>query len=985
MAFFHLLTVCEDVQRDVLIILDSTHGILSKDFHSQKNFIEILLNEINETKIKLTIQVYSDEQSCPTFTSHDNTKTIQGESDHDKIRDKLSILKFELSTFEYDYNCVWSLIKNTTNSFAVIFTRSQFIANDESLATEKFTKDQLLCVVFAQDGTKNVFPLDLTNSNFGSIALSISRLFCNSTSSKVTDEDVVVPVAEKSTESTSFSHYNYFSSTSDHILNEITTSVVTSTEQVKTVSSDNTMISTVSVSSDQVVSSTVLLVVPSKSLSQSVNRSTDNNVLLTSVRSTLSQSIDIISSIHPSSPVSIIPAKLSSEDVAQNESSQSFHVIETSPSPFLIVSSLHELLSSSPHVSIAILPTKMLMEASSLSFVNKIIESSATANVSHSLLVNGHNTGTLDNLTSTYLTSLNITPSSSQTYTSELSSTMMVGTTNSTNTNFTFNQGIQINKDSSMIVNTSRSSVSEQISIMSSTILPSSKLITNESDFIPTAHTETSMNISSSSRIVLSDIIVNKTSSYIASTKSSQMLSMSRNESSQHLPVTTSTMKRVNASTFSSLQISLNISKSVPSNETIYHTKGVLIDGNSNNITNSTTSAITPPSPSPSVESSNRNETFINVNKTSHSSNMTSYILPSSFVIASSSSLSPSTNQSLQTSSTPPLDFEIFSTTARYVSNSTFDSTNKNNISTMPSTFMPDNNNTMFNSSLNISLLSSNRREIFPSKNTTSILVPINLTPSSGTLNSSFISTSNFSSTISFNASTNLNLTNLSIHQIQTSTISIENTSYNEQINASSYSQLTPQIYIQPSTSTLLSQPTNSTVEGSNSTVQPPLMTPSIHPSSSEFINQSTTYIQQISIPIQQPSNSTYFLSTTQKPVISTQQNSTPFQQSTSVLFNNSLSITATIEYTSSIHIQSSTNDFSNTSIIQQSNTSIIQQQTSTMVSSLSSTSTIISPNMVTSMTAINSTSSSKFFATKLVVLFLLEFSFDILIELNKL
>ena len=535
MVFFHLLTVCEDVQRDVLIILDSTNGILSKDFHSQKNFIEILLNEINETKIKLTIQVYSDEQSCPTFTSHDNTKTIQGESDHDKIRDKLSILKYELSTVEYDYNCVQSLIKDTTNSFTVIFTRSQFVTNDSSLATEKFTKNQLLCVVFAQDSTKNVFPLDLTNSNFGSSASSISRLFCNSTSSKITDEDVVVPVAEESTESTSFSaslsDNNYFLPTSTHILNEITTTVVTSTEQVKTVSSDNTMISTVSASSDQ-VSSTVLLLVPSKNISQSVeiNRSTDN-VLLTSVRSTLSQSIDITSSIQPSSPASIIPVKLSSEDVARNESSQSSHVIQTSPSPFLIVSSLHELSSSSPRVSITTLPTKMLMEASSLSFVNKIIESSASANVSHSLSVNEHNTGALhnltsaSNLTSTFLTSLNITPSSNKLYTSELSSTM-IGTNNSTNTNFTSNQGIQIDKLSSVIVNTSRSSVSDQISIMSSTILPSSKLITNKSDSIPTAHTETFMN---SSKIISSDndIVVNKMSSYTASTKSSQMLSMS--------------------------------------------------------------------------------------------------------------------------------------------------------------------------------------------------------------------------------------------------------------------------------------------------------------------------------------------------------------------------------------------------------------------------------------------------------------------------
>ena len=967
LSSFHLLTGCKDVQRDILIILDSTNGISSQKFHSQKNFIEILLNEINETKIKLTVQVYSDESSCPTFTSHDHTKTIQSESDHDEIRNKLSFLKFELSTVEYDYNCVRSLISKTSRSFTLIFTRSQYIANDKSFssAIDKFTSDQLLCVVFAQDGTKNVFSLDLTNSNFGSSASAISRLFCNDSLSKTTEDVSTTEKLKLSSELTSSSNFSsssssdFVASTSRYISNE-----VTSTFYVE-------QMTPIGTASDEV--SSTILAVPSKSSLQ-MNDST-NVFTPTFTLPPLSKSINETLSIYPTSSASILPVFNSSKEVNSNVIDQSQNTISlsdiiSSPSPSSIPSITQEL---SSNVS-SILPTAIL-EASSL-FVTKI-ESSSSINVSRSVSVNERNTRLsqkVRNLTSennlTSITSLNVILSSKK-ITSELSSTSstMVLDTNSANNNFTSNQEIK----NTLLVSTailnitlssSLDSNNNQISdIMSSTML--SSLPTDRSDSVQPTYTEM---IRNDSRGIFSK---NTITSYITSPKPS----MSRNES-LHLFITS----RINTS---SSQTSMNISKSSSFNETIYHRKIVssYID-----VTPSSAKVSTLDTSSSTTFPSNESFTNKSVIITTSSLSMTSYILPSSSIMTLSS-----LNETQHSSTTPPLEFGTFTATI-YAPNSILDSTSNNNASIMPFTSMLDKN--MFNSSVNISLLISNH-EVFPSENATSIIMPVTLTSSSKMLNLSLIPKSKFSSiTLSSNASTKLNLTNPSIEQLQTSTISIESSSYNEQINASSSSQSTPQVNIQSSTSTsasftLESSTINSSlvstqqIQITNSTVE---LRSSLHPSSSESTSQSTIRIQPISIPFQPSSNLTatmsitqFIMSTqpmtvpnkTQQTMVFTQQISTPSQHlsTTSVFLNNSssLSPSTTIENTTSIYIQPSSliQSSSFISTIQQNNTSI-QQQTQHIFSSSSSSEVSTISSMMTSMATeslhINFSSSSKFF-----------------------
>lgn len=199
------------MERNLTIIIDSTKETDPADFGSQKGFIEYVLNEINRTKVKLTVQVYSNQETCQGFV-HNLKKSIRNESDRDKIRSKLDLLTHEYSTTTYDLNCVKSLVDKTIVddlSFALILAKTDSVK--DKLDVEVSNESELICVVRSnqQQNDHVIQIVDMKHS-----VLEIQRILCGSDIANEKSKLSIIP-------STSFMTLNPATSTGETISSKI--------------------------------------------------------------------------------------------------------------------------------------------------------------------------------------------------------------------------------------------------------------------------------------------------------------------------------------------------------------------------------------------------------------------------------------------------------------------------------------------------------------------------------------------------------------------------------------------------------------------------------------------------------------------------------------------------------------------------------------------------------------------------------------------
>ena len=828
-------SVCDDVQQDVLIILDSTIGTAPSIFDLQKSFIKILLNEINETKVKLTVQVYSDEPTCRGFTQ-DRTKTIKEETDHNEIRTKLSFLKLKSSTVKYNYKCILSLINGTSHSFALIFVRSKFITNiTDNLLTDlsKFDngKDQLLGVVFAK-GAKHVFPLQKTG-HFKSSATFINNLFCNN--SVLISTDDFVPLAVE----TKISSELMLKSSSEHLpiskyifsTPRIAHPLFSSTPSMSYVLSDP-LEAVAATSSDERFST--ILFKPSKSTGRSDNN-TNGTPYYSFPRSSVFHKLMFTTSSHQSDENSL-PA-LPRPNLSTEVTSRSRNVTETKDtitwksSMILSLSpqsNIHQRSSSLPASS-----TVAVDKSETSSFVSKVIESITSLNISNLLSIKdigkSQKSPVLNSTSGHSFSSTNLTTSI---------------------------------EGSTLTINSSK--FSSLLSI-ESTANSFSQIITSIDVSVKYFQTQTSSYRHLSSRTFSSN-------DEVFATYSSGVVSpsMSTNRTGFLYP----SFSKVDVSP-SSLQIVMSIFEMQPLNETF----GDLITVSRINSSLSNKRMTIHSTVGVSLSSTiSENETSLQtVNITSSES--ISYFLWSS---ESWSTMLPS----LHSSSTPPLHSIITFSPSTYASYSAFNTKDKHG-SIAPATSLPIYPLLSSSSSYNSSSNSDRKKSVLLDASFTSVLSSVEIV--SSPLEPTF-STANFFTNIS-NIFTKLYHTDnsSSIEQLQTS-ISMQSNSIGK-INASSFYLIQPisvqqsSISIQQSSlsieqSSIYSQQSTLSIQQYSTYTQ---QSPMSLTQSSIYNKQSSVSIQEIPLPIQQTSISI------QQSRIPITQLSTNIQQSPKVIVQSSI------------------------------------------------------------------------------------------------